>query len=137
MKKEKTLSVAKQIELLQIVNGAGWMLAGVFCLRETILFLSLHVAAMFVSITSITYVMLKQKEEMDEMARENLYKAKASAHDIMHCVLCVAMILATLFIKKIVLDTVDWGMVLRMTFCMVIGFQNLVVGLTFRKLEAE
>ena len=133
---KKTMSFAEQIQTLKVVTGAAWICVGVFSCINNPIFTILQIVALLVCIVNVVRVSSAEKEESDEMAQENLYKAKAKALDLMHGILGLIAIAAMLFLGKNTV-TLDWAEVIPAIFFIILGIQELMIGITFRKLEEE
>lgn len=132
MKKE--MSCAEQIRLLNTVGGVAWIVVGVSNCFENTAFLIVRILGLLVCIASIVRVSVAQKENADEMAEENLCKAKAKTLDTMHGLFCVIAI-AAMFVLGRGAVALDWAKVIPAVFFIVLGVERLLVGVNFRKLE--
>ena len=133
---KKPMSCAEQIRLLKVVSGIAWIVVGIFGCFENTICLIIQILALLLCAINIIRVSAAKKENSDEMAEENLCKAKAKTLDIMHGVFCVIAI-AAIFILGRNTITLDWAKVIPATFFIVLGIEELIVGVVFRKLEDE
>lgn len=132
---KKTLSFTKQMHLLYISTGFSWLLCGTFSLFSSTPFRILYAVSFLVCVVSTNLVLFSRRQMPDEMARENLFHAKAIAYDIMHIIFCIALI-ASLFFLKYITDTPDWGTVIPAIFYYTTATKNLITGFAFQRLEA-
>lgn len=133
---KKSMSYAEQIRLLKVVSGIAWIVVGISGCFENIVCSIIQILALLVCIINIVRVSVAKKENSDEMADENLCKAKAKTLDIMHGVFCVIAI-AAMFVFGRNTITLDWTKAIPAVFFIVLGVAELSVGVAFRKLEDE
>ena len=133
---KKSMSFAEQIRLLKVISGVAWIVVGISGCFENIICSIIQVLALLVCITNIVRVSVAKKENSDEMADENLCKAKAKTLDMMHGIFCVIAI-AAMFILGRNTITLDWSEVIPAAFFILLGVEELSVGVAFRKLEDE
>ena len=138
MKTLRTMSFAEQIRTIKFVNGHAWIMAGIFGCFDNMICRIFQILALLVGIINVFYVFAAKGESSDEMADENLCKAKANALDNTQRIFCFIAILAMLISKKNAITiTLDWSRVIPAVFFILLGVQDLIVGRTFRKLEDE
>ena len=133
---KKSMSYAEQIRMLKVVSGIAWIVVGIFGCFENVVCSIIQILALLVCIINIVRVSVAKKENSDEMADENLCKAKAKTLDIMHGIFCVIAI-AAMFIFGRNTITLDWTKAIPAVFFIVLGVAELSVGVAFRKLEDE
>ena len=136
MKTLRTMSFAEQIRTIKFVNGHAWIMAGIFGCFDNVICRIFQILALLVGMINIFYVFAAKGERSDEMADENLCKAKANALDKMQRIFCFIAILAMLTNGEITI-TLDWPRVIPAVLFILLGVQDLIVGRTFRKLEDE
>ena len=134
--KLKKMSFAEQVWRLKVVSGAAWIFVGAFSCFDNPVCTVLHVLALLILPINIIYIALAKRENSDEMAEENLNMAKAKTLDIMQVLFGVGGIAALLLCEVAEMDW-DWSKMILAVVFVVVGVQNLVSGLIFRKLEAE
>ena len=136
MKTLRTMSFAEQIRTLKFVNGHAWIIAGIFGCFDNMICRIIQILALLVGVINVFYVFAAKGENSDEMADENLCKAKANALDTMQRVFCFIAILAMLISEKNTI-TLAWTKVIPAVFFILLGAEDLLVGITFRRLEDE
>ncbi len=130
------LSVANQIQLASVLGGFMWLLMGIFGLFDGIMFNILEIIVTVVCVAILVYIARANKELMDEMASANLHKAKAHVLDIMQILYC-ALAIVTMFMLKEITVTLDWSKVIPACLFITLGIREVLVGMLFRKYEAE
>ena len=76
-------------------------------------------------------------DDGDEMAEYNYTKAQAKAGGVLHMVLCIASIVFALWFGLVQNMDISWSRIIPLIFFVLMGIHNLLIGLFFRKLEAE
>lgn len=93
---------------------------------------------LILSLSAIVYSILKitcsNVEAADEMAEQNINKAKSFASDLMRLLSCCAAILAILFLRDVTL-TLNLSTLVPAIVFFVMGCHSLITGLAFRKFE--
>lgn len=139
MKKNKTsqLTVTNQMNLLYLITGASWILAGIFSLFDNLPCTILKCIALICSIISLVKVVVSEKEMLDEMAEQNLNAAKARTLTYMRIILCLAFIILKLLSINDMFDQIEWGAILLPSFFIYLGIENLLTGTFFKFFEEE
>ena len=76
-------------------------------------------------------------DDGDEMAEYNYTKAQAKAGGALYMVLCIASIVSVLGFGLLQNMAIGWSRIIPLVFFVLMGIHNLLIGLFFRKLEAE
>ena len=76
-------------------------------------------------------------DDGDEMAEYNYTKAQAKAGGALDMVLCIASIVFALGFGLVQNMDISWTRIISLIFFVLLGIHNLLIGLFFRKLEAE
>lgn len=134
MKKNETMSYADQIHMLNAVRGILWIFIGVLSCFESLVCTGLQILMLLICGGIIVRVAMAKREASDEMAQENLCRAKAIALDVMHGCFCIISIVAMILLRGKTAE-VDWAKVIPAVFFMILGVEELIVGIAFRKLE--
>ena len=137
-KKERLVPVGTKIFWGQTVMGMLWIgvgLTGMFdnliCNILKILFL-MAACVVLVKVSRIGRI----GDDGDEMAEYNYIKAQAKAGGVLHMVLCIASIVFALWFGLV--QNMDISLeIISLIFFVLMGIHNLLIGLFFRKLEAE
>ena len=85
----------------------------------------------------MTVILRANREADDEMSEYNYTKARAISTTIMHIVYCVAAILSTLCFVLLEDADLSWGHIIARIFFIIMGIQDVVIGIVFHRLEAE
>lgn len=133
---KKKLYYSDRVKLEKTFLGVVWTISGVLGFWDGIISLVMQAIASVICIYTLLRVSFAQKEDADEMAEQNMNRAKALTHDYMQIVYCCFAIAAILFLKNMKLAVSLSELIPNITF-IVLGINHLVVGLTFRKLEEE
>ena len=138
-KKERLVPVGTKIFWGQTVMGILWIgvgLTGMFdYLICDILKILFHIAAIIVLFKVIRIG--KIGDDGDEMAEYNYTKAQAKAGGALYMVLCIASIVSVLGFGLLQNMDIGWSRIIPLVFFVLMGIHNLLIGLFFRKLEAE
>lgn len=136
---KKPMRITEQIKLLKVVSGIAWIITGIFSCFENVVCSVIQLLAVIVSMMIVIRVSVAQKEYPDEMADENLCKAKAQTLDIMHIIFMAASIVAIMAILILGIENIalSWPKVIPGIFFFTTGVEDLCVGIAFQRLEAE
>lgn len=138
MKKEKTpMSISTHSFWSSIVIGILWISAGITDMFEGIVMNIIHILLLIGGIVILVVVMRANREEDDEMSDYNYMKAKAKTRDLMHIVYCCAAIISALVFGLLQNADIYWAQVISGLFFILMGIQDLITGIVFRRLEAE
>ena len=89
-------------------------------------------------VAGILIALSKMKsEEDDEMSLFNYKEAKSKVSDIMHLFLLVIAVIVPIILSKIDTSDISLPIIVGSVFYSVVGIQNILTGIIFRKLEAE
>lgn len=130
------MRVGTQLFLGKTVAGLLWIGAGVSGCFRSIAGSIVSIGFLLLAAIIATILLKARAERSDEMARQNLMEAKSKTRDIMHmlyCVLAVAAASALGLLKDI---DVSWPRMVSQLFFVLMGVQDLLTGIIFRKLEA-
>lgn len=140
MEKEKAkMSVGAQVFWGKLIPGILWIGVGITGMFESILFAFLHMVLLIVVIVLAIILIRAKYEEQDEMSVYNLMKAKATTRDCMHIVFCVASFLAALGFGLLQTTGIEMSLprIVARMFFVLMGMQDILTSIIFRKLEAE
>ncbi len=136
MRKE-IMSIKKQMLFSRIINGIAWIVAGVFNMFDNITCSIISSTAMIVSIYVTISVLKAEKEDDDEMSLQHLLEAKAATQVIIHLVLAILAVILLLTTKVPFMIEINWKSLLVPIVFILLGANDLLVGLTFKRLEEE
>lgn len=136
MRKE-IMSIKKQMLFSRIINGIAWIVAGVFNMFDNITCSIISSTAMIVSIYVTISVLKAEKEDDDEMSLQHLLEAKAATQVIIHLVLAILAVILLLSTKVPFMIEINWKSLLVPIVFILLGANDLLVGLTFKRLEEE
>ena len=135
--KKKVMSIGIQIFLSRIVDGVAWIVAGIFSLFENIPCTIVCSVALLISIIVTAIVMKAEKEEDDEMSLQHIQAAKAYTQECIHKVIAV-IALVLLFVTRMNHGPeINWKLLILPAFYVLLGANDLLVGIKFKKLEEE
>ena len=77
-----------------------------------------------------------EKENDDEMARQDLLKARSHTLKILHSIFCFGMLFLAIFLKFPIAEKVSWRQMITPIFFIAIGLEYLLIGIFFKLLEA-
>lgn len=136
---QKERNIGTEVFWGKIVTGALFICTGICGIYHSIVWSALQLV--FLSAAVILMIWLRQAkfEVGDEMSEYNLMVSKARASDILHMVFNVASVLAmwTLLLMEHNGSTVGLPRIFAQAFFFLMGAQDLLTGLFFRRLEAE
>lgn len=134
-KNEKALSVGKRIFLSCVVNGIMLITAGVFMLKRNIPCMTVSLIALLTSIAISLSIKHAKKEQHDEMSLLHLQEAGAITQEKMYRATIWATVVIIIATRLPVNLPIDWQIVIAPLFYVIIGANDLLLGLTFKKLE--
>ena len=133
---KKTLYYSDRVKLEKIFLGIIWLISGIFGFFDGILSLVMQIAASITCIYALIKISISKKENADEMAEQNMNRAKALALDYMQIVYCCLAIIAIIFLRNVELSIGLNKIIPNITF-IAMGINQLFVGFAFRKFEEE
>ena len=138
-KKERRIPVGTKIFLGQTVMGILWIGAGLTGMFDNLICNILK--TLFLMAASVVWVKVAKigriGDDGDEMAEYNYTKAQAKAGGALYMVLCIASIVSALGFGLLQNMDISWTRIISLVFFVLMGIHNLLIGLFFRKLEAE
>ena len=138
MKKEKTpMSISTQSFWSSIVIGILWIGVGITDMFDGLVVNIVHAVLLASTIIVMVAIMKAKREEDDEMSDYNYMKAKAKTRDLMHFVYCGSAIVSALVFGLLQNADIYWAQVISGLFFILMGIQDLITGIVFRRLEAE
>ena len=133
---KKTLYYSDRVKLEKIFLGIIWLISGILGFFDGILSLVMQIAASITCIYALIKISISKKENADEMAEQNMNRAKALALDYMQIVYCCLAIIAIIFLRNVELSIGLNKIIPNITF-IAMGINQLIVGFAFRKFEEE
>ena len=138
-KKESRIPVGARMFWGQTVMGILWIGVGLTDMFDnlicSILKLLFLMAAIVVLVKGIRINRIG--DDGDEMAEYNFIKAQAKAGGALFMVLCIVSIVFSLGFGLVENMDISWTRIISLIFFVLLGIHNLLIGLFFRKLEAE
>lgn len=131
---KKILRYCQRVWLEKIITGSALLFASICCFFTGILPLVGEGISLVVMLYSILRVLLSRTEPADEMAVQNMNRAKAFASDALSFVLCLVVMASILFLRQAP-DTPALRRLIPAVAFLSLGSNNLLTGLAFRKLE--
>ena len=138
-KKEGLIPVGTKIFWGQTVMGILWIGVGLTGMFDNLICNILKI--LFLMADSVVWVKVAKigriGDDGDEMAEYNYTKAQAKAGGALYMVLCIASIVSVLGFGLLQNMDIGWSRIIPLVFFVLMGIHNLLIGLFFRKLEAE
>ncbi len=138
-KEERRIPVGTKIFWGQTVMGILWIGVGLTGMFDNLICNILKI--LFLMAASVVWVKVAKigriGDDGDEMAEYNYTKAQAKAGGALYMVLCVASIVSVLGFGLLQNMDISWSRIIPLVFFVLMGIHNLLIGLFFRKLEAE
>ena len=130
------LSDIKTLFILRyIVIGALEIIVSILFLFEHLLSSLFICFALLLVIVSMMIAAFSSKNNYDEMADENHIRAKSISADILHSILNIAITIVLVISLCTEFTGIDWSKCLPSFIYILIGIHNLVIGITFLRLE--
>lgn len=133
---KKTLYYSDRVKLEKTFLGLVWLISGILGFVDGIISLVMQAAASITCIYTLLKISTAKKEDADEMAEQNMNRAKALALDYMQIVYCCLAIAAILFLRNFELSIGLNKIIPNITF-IAMGINQLIVGFAFRKFEED
>lgn len=133
---KKTLYYSDRVKLEKTFLGLIWLISGILGFFDSIISLVMQAAASITCIYALIKISTAKKENADEMAEQNMNRAKALALDYMQIVYCGVAIIAIIFLRNVELSIGLNKIIPNITF-IAMGINQLIVGFAFRKFEEE
>lgn len=133
-KKDRILRYSERVKIEKIILGSLWMIAGASSWINSIWCLILRILSCGTIVYTWVRVSLAKVEAADEMADQNMNKAKAYASDLGSLLSCCAAIFAILFLRNTTVS-ISLGDLIPDVVFFVMGCNCLITGLAFRKYE--
>ena len=138
MKKENSImSIGTQSFLGSVVVGIIWLAVGIIRIFDNFILDIIHMVLFIIALIVMFVLMKANREEDDEMSSYNNLKARAKTCDIMHFVYCGAAIIFVLVVALFENHIVSWPRIGISIFYILMGIQDIIIGIVFRSLEAE
>lgn len=133
----KTLSISTKAFLGKIVLGFFMIVIAFTNMFDGLIWDIVSILLLMVVAGIIIALSKMKSEEDDEMSLFNYKEAKSRVSDIMHLLLLVIAVIVPIILNKIDTSVVSLPIVVGSVFYSVVGIQNILTGIIFRKLEAE
>ena len=138
-KNERLIPVGTKIFWGQTVMGILWIGVGLMDMFDNLICSILEMLFLVAAIVVLGKVNRINRigDDGDEMAEYNYIKAQAKAGGVLYMVLCIAAIVFPLGFGLVQNMDISWTRIISYSFFIPVGIHNLLIGLFFRKLEAE
>ena len=138
-KKERLVPVGTKIFWGQTVMGILWIGVGLTGMFDNLICNILKILFLIAAIVALAKVAKIGRigDDGDEMAEYNYTKAQAKAGGALYMVLCIASIVSALGFGLLQNMDIGWSRIIPLVFFVLMGIHSLLIGLFFRKLEAE
>lgn len=138
-KKERLIPVGTRIFWGQTVMGILWIGVGLTGMFDNLICDILNILFHMAVIVALVKVIRIGRigDDGDEMAEYNFIKAQAKAGGALYMVLSIASIVFAIGFGLVQNMDISWTRIISLIFFVLMGIYNLLIGLFFRKLEAE
>jgi hypothetical protein len=137
MNEKNVMSIGKQIKYLKTFNGIAWIGTGIFEIFDNIPCEILTIICLLCSVFLLVRVQTATKEAEDEMAERNLIGARALTQMQMHILFCIAAVLLMFLVKMPLPFSINWKQAIIPVFFIIMGIEDLLIGIHFKRLEEE
>ncbi len=135
-KKGKLLLYSERVKLEKILLGSLWTVSGVSSLFNNTVGVILQILSLTTILYTLVRVFFAKAESADEMAEQNMNKAKAVASDCMLMLFCCIAIIAIFYPRNITLE-ISMNQLIPTVVFIVMGCHYVITGLAFRKFEDD
>ena len=134
---KKVLSYKDQVKYEYFINGVLWLLAGILSIPESNV--CALISAIFLVCAGVFTVrgIICKKEKEDEMAEAHINEAKAVSFSAGQIMLIALSLVIGDFFGFILKKPVDISNYISEIVFIIVGIQNIIVGLEFKSLEEE
>ena len=138
-KNERLIPVGTKIFWGQTVMGILWIGVGLMDMFDNLICSILEMLFLVAAIVVLGKVNRINRigDDGDEMAEYNYIKAQAKAGGALFTVLCIASIVFSLGSGFVENMDISWTRIISRILFIFLGIHTLLIGLFFRKLEAE
>ncbi len=133
----KTLSISTKAFLGKIVLGFLMIAIAITNMFDGLIWDIVSILFLVVVAGILTALSKMKSEEDDEMSLFNYKEAKSKVSDIMHLLLLAIAVIVPIILSKIDTSDISLPIIVGSIFYSVVGIQNILTGIIFRKLEAE
>ena len=134
---KKQLSYRKQIMNFYVFNGISWIVAGISNCFSGKVFSIISIIALLIGTFFTMSIFVKNRQAPDEMARSNMNEAITKAYFIGYLIALLFYLIFGKVILGIIGLDVNLNKYLVEGLLAFIGFLNVIIGITFKKLEEE
>lgn len=132
-KSKKIMSYSEQVKA-ETLLGVLWIITGIASCFQNLIALIMVVIALIVLICWVIKMHTVKRENADEMAKQNIYRAKSFAMHVMRIISGCAVIASIIFLKDVEVSVGLSKIIPAVSFiCM--GMNDILVGIAFRKYE--
>ena len=139
MNSKEKLSITNQFRIRYFLHGCTWIIAGVFKFFDNSPCRIICSISLAISVFLLVKFMFANRELKDEMAEQNLYKAKAAAMDLFRIGICVVLLIfVTLnrFFDAALGEVNIYSVIVPILF-IEMGIENLLIGVYFNHFDKE
>ncbi len=134
---KKIMSVSAKMFLGKTVLGFLWLTVAITNMFESILWIFCSCILLAAAVTILIIMMKIEAEEDDEMSLFYYKEAQAKSSDIMHVIFAVLSVLFSVVLTKLDIADLNWPNLIASGLYALMGIQNIIIGITYKKLEAE
>ena len=133
----KTLSISTKAFLGKIVLGFLMIVIAITKMFDGLIWEIVSILFLMLVIGILVVLSKMKSEEDDEMSLFNYKEAQSKVSDIMFILLLSIAILGPDILSETDTSNINLPAVLGSVFYFIVGVQNILTGVIFRKLEAE
>lgn len=137
MKEKKIMSVGNFMFWSKTVIGILWCLGAVMGCFEHIVCLAASCLFALAALMITLILRRTKREKDDELSLQNFTEARAKASTVMTVVFLIGIAIGTFSCFCLESLKLNWTRILMQVFYLMLGIQELSVGIIFKKLEAE
>lgn len=137
MKEKKVMSVGNYMFGSKTVIGILWCLGAAMGCFEHIVCLAASCLFALAALMITLIPRRTKREKDDELSLQNFTEARAKASTVMTVVFLIGIAIGTLSCFYLDSLKLNWARILMQVFYLMLGIQELSVGIIFKKLEAE
>lgn len=134
---KEVMSIGKYMFLSYVVDGAGWLIAGIFSAFRNLPCMIICLISLSVAFYATSKASRAETEEDDEMSLQHLQEARAITQVRVYRLISIIAVVLLFMTRLPIMEGVEWRIILIPILYILLGVNGLSVGLTFKKLEEE
>lgn len=134
---KKIMSVSRKMFLGKTVLGLLWLTIAITNMFDGVWWLLCSCVFLVAAVTILIVLMKIEAEKDDEMSLFYYKEAQAKSSDIMHIIFSILCVLFSVVVSRLDLPDLNWPILIASCFYALMGIQNIIIGIVYRKLETE